>query len=312
MTQCKRNPNLIRQRTKLFQKNLYQTSKNISNDCYHLKKRHFLLKVHLLFSGNDNYADILTCTVCLELIHDCVSLQPCLHSFCSGCFSEWMEESDLCPICRVQVIRISKNHTIGKLIEKYIENNPDKARSKESLAELDSKNKITHDMVNLSDLTFYWRTLQIFGLHIILSCIQKVSRKKRKNIWSHPLIVTRFIFWIRKYQIGLISHDANSVQLITLLQQLARLLVLPAPTNRIISCANAAMSSCRSGVIPSSSVTSAAKSIVICIGVVRVLAAVSACFTCQVSRIYNRLKFYFESKQILRIFRVETKKYWLD
>ena len=25
------------------------------------------------------------------------SLQPCMHSFCSGCYSDWMERSRECP-----------------------------------------------------------------------------------------------------------------------------------------------------------------------------------------------------------------------
>lgn len=58
-----------------------------------------------------------------------------------------MGNSDKCPICRLTVDRISKNHTIGSLIEAYVLNNPDKARSEESIKELNEKNKITHDMV---------------------------------------------------------------------------------------------------------------------------------------------------------------------
>ena len=105
-------------------------------------------KIKASFLSENNYADILTCTICLDLYHDCVTLQPCLHSFCNGCYSDWMDESDICPICRAQVERISKNHTIQNLIEKFVANNPDKARSKEIIEELNKKNKITHDMVN--------------------------------------------------------------------------------------------------------------------------------------------------------------------
>ena len=66
-----------------------------------------------------------------------------------------MGKSDKCPICRLKVDRISKNHTIGSLIDAFIVNNPDKTRSKEDIKELDEKNKITHDMVRLTLYFFY-------------------------------------------------------------------------------------------------------------------------------------------------------------
>lgn len=80
-------------------------------------------------------------------MYDCISLQPCLHSFCAGCYSEWMNKSDDCPICRLKVNRISKNHMVNNLIETYLKNNPNKQRSDEDIKKLNEKNKITHDMV---------------------------------------------------------------------------------------------------------------------------------------------------------------------
>lgn len=50
-----------------------------------------------------------------EILHDCVrsvlvqynsnsllhySLQPCTHTYCAGCYSEWMEYSRECPAVR--------------------------------------------------------------------------------------------------------------------------------------------------------------------------------------------------------------------
>jgi hypothetical protein len=59
-----------------------------------------------------------------------------------------MQNSD-CPNCRVKVTKISKNHIIDNLIKAYIKNNPEKARSESCIKELDLKNKITQEMVNL-------------------------------------------------------------------------------------------------------------------------------------------------------------------
>ena len=52
--------------------------------------------------------------------------------------------------CRNKVERISKNHIVNNLVAAYLRANPEKKRPGEDLQELDSKNKISHDMVNES------------------------------------------------------------------------------------------------------------------------------------------------------------------
>lgn len=89
----------------------------------------------------------LLCGICQEILHDCISLQPCMHCYCSGCYSGWMDRSNECPQCRVRVKRISKNHIVNNLAISFLKSNPDKKRSDEDLAELDSKNKITKEIL---------------------------------------------------------------------------------------------------------------------------------------------------------------------
>ncbi|XP_025106725.1 E3 ubiquitin-protein ligase CHFR-like [Pomacea canaliculata] len=95
----------------------------------------------------DSFASTLTCIICQELLHDCISLQPCMHSFCAGCYSEWMSQSKECPSCRTRVERINKNHIVNNLIDAYLKEHPDKQRSEEDIKTLNAKNKITHDML---------------------------------------------------------------------------------------------------------------------------------------------------------------------
>ncbi|KAK6968516.1 E3 ubiquitin-protein ligase CHFR [Biomphalaria glabrata] len=95
----------------------------------------------------DAFSETLVCSICQELLHDCISLQPCMHSFCSGCYSEWMDRSDECPSCRLKVERINKNHLVNNLVEAYLKLKPEKRRPEEELNELDMKNKITRDML---------------------------------------------------------------------------------------------------------------------------------------------------------------------
>lgn len=95
----------------------------------------------------DKMEESLTCVICQDLLHDCVSLQPCMHVFCAACYSGWMERSSLCPTCRCPVERIRKNHILNNLVEAYLIQHPEKCRSEEDLKSMDSRNKITQDML---------------------------------------------------------------------------------------------------------------------------------------------------------------------
>ncbi|XP_075960407.1 E3 ubiquitin-protein ligase CHFR [Anarhichas minor] len=95
----------------------------------------------------DKMEESLTCVICQDLLHDCVSLQPCMHVFCAACYSGWMERSSLCPTCRCPVERIRKNHILNNLVEAYLIQHPEKCRSDEDLKSMDSRNKITQDML---------------------------------------------------------------------------------------------------------------------------------------------------------------------
>ncbi|KAL2092214.1 hypothetical protein ACEWY4_012012 [Coilia grayii] len=95
----------------------------------------------------DKMEESLTCIICQDLLHDCVSLQPCMHTFCAACYSGWMERSSLCPTCRCPVERIRKNHILNNLVEAYLQQHPEKCRSEEDLQSMDMRNKITQDML---------------------------------------------------------------------------------------------------------------------------------------------------------------------
>ncbi|XP_069135608.1 E3 ubiquitin-protein ligase CHFR-like isoform X2 [Argopecten irradians] len=97
--------------------------------------------------GPNKIEEALICTICQEILYDCISLQPCMHSFCAGCYSDWMDKSNECPTCRMKVERINKNHIVNNLIEAYLQDNPGKRRDEEDIKELDAKNKISRDML---------------------------------------------------------------------------------------------------------------------------------------------------------------------
>uniref|UniRef100_A0A667H867 E3 ubiquitin-protein ligase CHFR n=1 Tax=Lynx canadensis TaxID=61383 RepID=A0A667H867_LYNCA len=95
----------------------------------------------------DKMEETLTCIICQDLLHDCVSLQPCMHTFCAACYSGWMERSAFCPTCRCPVERICKNHILNNLVEAYLLQHPDKSRSEEDMRSMAARNKITQDML---------------------------------------------------------------------------------------------------------------------------------------------------------------------
>lgn len=38
-------------------------------------------------AADDKMEEILICSICREIFHDCITLLPCLHNFCAGCYS---------------------------------------------------------------------------------------------------------------------------------------------------------------------------------------------------------------------------------
>jgi E3 ubiquitin-protein ligase CHFR len=38
----------------------------------------------------NSMADQFDCGICYLTMHQAVTLMPCLHTFCGGCFSDWM------------------------------------------------------------------------------------------------------------------------------------------------------------------------------------------------------------------------------
>lgn len=91
----------------------------------------------------DDMEENMTCCICQDILHDCVSVQPCMHCFCGGCYSGWMKQSKLCPQCRKSVQHVAKNHTVNNLVNAYLKMHPEKRRDKEDLEELDKKNVIS-------------------------------------------------------------------------------------------------------------------------------------------------------------------------
>nr|XP_061804424.1 E3 ubiquitin-protein ligase CHFR-like [Nerophis lumbriciformis] len=106
-----------------------------------------LAQTPVVATKRDKMEESLTCSICQDLLYDCVSLQPCLHTFCAACYSGWMVISSICPTCRTSVERIHKNHILNNLVEAYLTEHPEKSRSEEDMKSMDSRNKIKQDIL---------------------------------------------------------------------------------------------------------------------------------------------------------------------
>uniref|UniRef100_A0A0V0J2L5 RING-type domain-containing protein n=3 Tax=Schistocephalus solidus TaxID=70667 RepID=A0A0V0J2L5_SCHSO len=75
--------------------------------------------------------DLLTCSICNEIMFDCVSIQPCLHSYCRHCLLQWRAVDNICPLCRCNILGYGKNHQLGCIIEEYLKRHPESQKSAE-------------------------------------------------------------------------------------------------------------------------------------------------------------------------------------
>ena len=82
------------------------------------------------------------------MMHQAVTLMPCLHNFCGGCFSDWMDRAKDCPSCRNQVLEVKKNSFVNSMIANFLLANPDE-RDPKWLVECEKKNKFTAESVIL-------------------------------------------------------------------------------------------------------------------------------------------------------------------
>ena len=87
----------------------------------------------------------IKCGICLEPLHKSVTLVPCQHNFCAGCYSGWMEKSDVCPHCRGPVEEVSRNHTLNNTIEAFLDTHPHLKRDADELKDLDACDKLPEE-----------------------------------------------------------------------------------------------------------------------------------------------------------------------
>ncbi|KAL6658446.1 hypothetical protein ACP70R_004032 [Stipagrostis hirtigluma subsp. patula] len=97
------------------------------------------------------------CSICLNLWHDVVTVAPCLHNFCNGCFSEWLRRSSAnsrdknqsaaCPQCRTSVQSVGRNHFLHNIEEAILQAFSSLQRSDEEIALLESYASVKSNII---------------------------------------------------------------------------------------------------------------------------------------------------------------------
>jgi E3 ubiquitin-protein ligase CHFR len=88
---------------------------------------------------DDSMRANLQCAICCSVFYSPVSLMPCLHSFCAGCYAGWEKAHKDCPTCRQQVKNVQVHHQLMSLAEAYVREHPNEARSAEEQKGLDAQ-----------------------------------------------------------------------------------------------------------------------------------------------------------------------------
>lgn len=94
-------------------------------------------------SFSKSIADGLTCTICMEIFHNCVSVLPCVHKFCAGCICRWLKKSKTCPCCRVRMNGWVRDRSINSMVDAFLASYPERRRNENDLAVLDRDDTIT-------------------------------------------------------------------------------------------------------------------------------------------------------------------------
>ncbi|CAG0915765.1 unnamed protein product [Notodromas monacha] len=105
----------------------------------------------------DAIVDAVTCSICMELVHNAVSPCQCLHAFCGGCLSAWVFRRGTprvnCPKCRTSMRSVSANHVAASISAELEKVRPDDAKTPEDKTVSDQANRFAGKKVfHLADM----------------------------------------------------------------------------------------------------------------------------------------------------------------
>lgn len=86
--------------------------------------------------------DLLTCPICLGEMDEVAILDQCFHKFCAFCILQWLEISDLCPLCKKQNASIITNfdEDLSKFERIWIDDHKESLRKKANVSTVRQRN----------------------------------------------------------------------------------------------------------------------------------------------------------------------------
>jgi hypothetical protein len=62
--------------------------------------------------------DLITCSVCLDVMCDPVTIAPCGHSCCCVCIELWLQRNQKCPFCTMPMLHCCLSYSLKSVVER--------------------------------------------------------------------------------------------------------------------------------------------------------------------------------------------------
>ena len=62
--------------------------------------------------------DLITCSVCLDVMCDPVTIAPCGHSCCCACIELWLQRNQKCPFCTMPMLHCCLSYSLKSVVER--------------------------------------------------------------------------------------------------------------------------------------------------------------------------------------------------
>jgi hypothetical protein len=108
-----------------------------------------MASVHVGDGDEGQEAEHWNCEICLCTPHKPVTLVPCLHSFCAGCYSDWMRQQQTCPDCRAPCGQVGRSRTLHNVVAAFVEAHPEIVRKQGDIERLDGKDQLSEALTRL-------------------------------------------------------------------------------------------------------------------------------------------------------------------
>lgn len=141
----------------------FSTKNGLNQETHHFVFSSIFREIFEIPIDKDRLQQLLGCSVCYEVIYDCVTLD-CMHNFCSDCIMRWLQTIQQCPFCKQMFRKLNKNPTIDDICQFYFQLYPSEELSQSTKE--GKKESITKSTFEDSDGNIYnghWKNIKKHG-----------------------------------------------------------------------------------------------------------------------------------------------------